>query len=315
VSAVDLVAACRAFVNVSERGSFTIGAAAARMAQSVASRRVAALERHLGERLLERSSRPATLTPFGRDMLPLARQLVLLADRLEHEATAARHRPLRLAVPATCPTGALARLIAEAQGHGILLDPRPAAPAERAELVRSQQVRAALLALPPAEAAWTVPLGLAVAGGSGHDPANDPANDLGNGPIYLDTLRPSRTDRERRPRRVWLQPEDDVPHIRDRLARLRDALGLRPAQLAVASGLAAAAADVLGRGDALVCSPVQAGDLRLRWRPVGELASGASGLARGYALAVADDADAESALIGERCAEGIARCLGAGAAP
>jgi DNA-binding transcriptional LysR family regulator len=302
---VDLVAACRAFVNVSERGSFTVGAAAARMAQSVASRRVSALERHLGERLLERSSRPATLTPFGRDMLPLARDLVTLADRLEHEAEAARHRPLRLAVPATCPTGALARLIAEAHGHGIRLDPRPGPPAERADLVRSQQVRAALLALPPAEAAWTVPLGLAVAG----DPAGGRHRTTpGGAPIYLDTLRPGRADREQRSRRVLLQGEDDVPHVRDRLARLRDAVGLRPAQLAVVADLAAAAGDVLSRGDALLCSPAQARDLRLDWRPVGELGAD---LARGYDLVTADDADADAARVRERCADDIARCLGA----
>ncbi len=279
-----------------------MGAAAARMAQSVASRRVSALERHLGERLLERSSRPATLTPFGRDMLPLARGLVDLADRLEDEAEAARHRPLRLAVPATCSTGVLARLIAEAYGQGIRLDPRPAAPAERADLVRSRQVRAALLALPPAEGAWTVPLGLAVAG--------DSRAEAGGGALYLDTLRPSRTDREQRPRRVLLQAEDDVPHVRDRLARLRDAVGLRPAQLVVVADLAAAVGEVLSRGDALVCSPAQARDLRLHWRPVGELAAG---LARGYALVAADETDADATRVREQCANAIARCLGAGA--
>ncbi|MFI7276926.1 LysR family transcriptional regulator [Streptomyces sp. NPDC049879] len=150
---MDLVAACRAFVSVSERGSFTVGAAAARMAQSVASRRVAALERHLGGRLLDRSPRAATLTPFGRGVLPSARRLVELADRLEREARAAGRRPLRLAVPAGSSTGALARLIAEAHGHGVTLDPRPASPAERARLVASGEVHAALLAVPSADAA------------------------------------------------------------------------------------------------------------------------------------------------------------------
>ncbi|TDC23260.1 LysR family transcriptional regulator [Streptomyces sp. 8K308] len=293
---MDLVGACRAFVNVSERGSFTVGAAAARMAQSVASRRIAALERHLGDRLLERSSRPAALTPFGRDVLPLAAQLVRVADRLEQEAEAARHAPLRLAVPATCGTGALAHFIAEAHGHGLRLDPRTAPPAERAELLRTRQVRAALLALPPTEATWTVPLGLAVAA------------DPGGRPIYLDTLRPGRTDRGQRPRRVWLQAEDDVPHIRDGLTRLRDAVGLRPAQLAVAHSLAAATAEVLSHGDALLCSPAEAGELRLHWRPIGELAAG---FGRGYALVVADEADADAARVREACGRGIARCLGA----
>lgn len=292
---MDLVAACRAFVSVSEHGSFTVGAAAARMAQSVVSRRVAALEQHLGDRLLDRSSRAVTLTPFGRDVLPTARQLVQLADRFEHEAEAARRRPLRLAVPDICSTGALARLIAEAHGQGVLLDPCPAGPAERSGLVTTRQVRAALLAVAPAEAAWTVPLGLAVA-------------DAQRGPIYLDTLRPGRADRDRRPRRVLLQPEDDVPHIRDRLARLRDAVGLRPAQLAVVSAVAAAAADVLSRGDALLCSAAQARELRLHWRPVGELGSG---FARGFSLAVADESDADAVRVRQACADGIARCLGA----
>ncbi len=294
--------ACRAFVNVSERGSFTVGAAAARMPQSVASRRIAALERHLGERLLERSSRPATLTAFGRDMLPLARQLVQLADRLEQEAEAARHRPLRLAVPEACSPAALARLIAQAHDHGMLLDPRPATPPERAALVTSRQVRAALLAVQPSEATWTVRLGLAVAGGTGA------GGEVDDRPLYLDTLRPGRADGDRRPRRVWLQPEDDVPHVRDRLARLRDAVGLRPAQLAVADTVTAATADVLSRGDVLLSPPAQARELGLRWRPLGELGTG---LARGYSLATADDTDPEAARFRQACAHGIARCLGA----
>ncbi|MEU1277486.1 LysR family transcriptional regulator [Streptomyces sp. NPDC005805] len=291
---MDLVAACRAFVGVSEHGSFTVGAAAVRTAQSVVSRRVAALERHLGERLLNRSSRAATLTPFGRDMLPLARQLVRLADRLEHEAEAVRHRPLRLAVPAA-PTGALARLIADAHAAEVLIDPRPAAPAERADLVRSGQVRAALLAAPRAEAEWTVPLGVAAAGDPG-------------GPVHLDTLRPGRADVGRRLRRLWLQPEDDVPHVRDPLARLGDAVGLLPAQLAVARSEAAAAADVLSRDDLLLCSPAEARELGLYWRPLGDLDRG---LARGFVLTAADATDPGAARVREVCGPGIARCLGA----
>ncbi|MGO4420144.1 LysR family transcriptional regulator, partial [Streptomyces sp. MCAF7] len=116
---MDLVGACRAFVSVSERGSFTVGAAAARMSQPVASRRIAALEERLGEQLFERTSRRAVLTPFGRDMLPAARQLVLAADVLEHEAEAAKRKPWRLAVPGICSTVDLARLVADARGHGV----------------------------------------------------------------------------------------------------------------------------------------------------------------------------------------------------
>ena len=121
---MDLLGACRAFVSVSEHGSFTVGADAARMSQSVASRRVAALEERFGERLFERTSRRAVLTPFGRAMLPAARQLVQTADVLLHEAEAAKRKPWRLAVPGTCSTAGLAHLVAEARGHGVTLDLR-----------------------------------------------------------------------------------------------------------------------------------------------------------------------------------------------
>ncbi|MGP3988415.1 LysR family transcriptional regulator [Streptomyces sp. 3N207] len=289
---MDLVGACRAFVHVSERGSFTVGAAAAHMSQSVASRRVAALEQHLGERLFERSSRRARLTPFGRELLPAARRLVLAAEELEHEAGTARHRPVRLAVPDTCPAPGLARLAATARRHGITLDLRTAAPAVRPHLVRSQQVRAALVAVPPDQARWHVPLGLAgVAQPQGRR-------------LYLETLRPRRTD-QGPPRRVWLQPEDDVPHIRDRVTRLRDAVGLRPAQLSVAAGLTQAAAEVFSSSDLLLCSPLQAQEFALHWRPLGEL-----GLERTFGLLAAEEGDAER--LSTRLGDALAHCLGAG---
>lgn len=288
---MDLVGACRAFVSVSERGSFTVGAAAARMSQPVASRRVAALEERFGEPLFERTSRRAQLTPFGRDMLPVARQLVQAADVLLHEAEAAKHKPWRLAVPGVCTTARLARLVAEARGHGVTLDLRVATPAQRAELLHTQQVRAALLAVPAADATWSVPLGLAG------------VQDTGVQRIYLDTLRLGRAT-PGPARRVWVQPEDDVPHIRDPLTRLRDAVGLRPAQLVTAADLTTAAADVLTSRDLLLCAPDQAAELSLHWRPIGELA-----LRRGFALTAAAEGDPQR--LRARLSDAIARCLGA----
>lgn len=288
---VDLVAASRAFVSVSEHGSFTVGAAAARMSQPVASRRVAALEEHVGEQLFERTSRRAVLTPFGRDLLPAARALVQAADVLLHEAEAARRKPWRLAVPGICTTAALARLVADARAHGIALDLRVAPPAQRGDLVHAQQVRAAVLAVPSDEAVWSIPLGLAG------------ARDPGVNRVYLETLRVGRAS-PGPARRVWIQPEDDVPHIRDPLARLRDAVGLRPAQLAAATDLTGAAAEVLCGDDLLLCSPAQAVELGLHWRPVGELP-----LTRGFALAVAGGGDPQ--LVGRRLGAALARCLGA----
>jgi DNA-binding transcriptional LysR family regulator len=270
--------------------TFTAGAAAAHIPQPVASRRVAALERHLGERLFDRSAYRVRLTPFGRDMLLSAKRLVHLADAMEHDAQRAKLRPLLLAVPDTCTTRALAEPDADARVHGIFLEFRPAAPGERAELVRTQDVRAAITAEPEDMAVWTVPLGLAAGG--------DPQASV----IYLDTLRAGRSGRA--PRRVWIQQEDDVPHLRDRVLRVRDAVGLPPAQVAVADSLTSAVAALYTSSDLLLCSAAQATELELYWRPIGEL-----DLARGFDIAAALGDDAER--IHTRLGSGIVRCLDA----
>jgi DNA-binding transcriptional LysR family regulator len=286
---VDLIGGCRAFVGVSEAGSFTAGAAAAHIPQPVASRRIAALERHLGERLFDRSTRRAVLTPFGRDMLPSAKRLVQLADAMAHDAELAKLRPLLLAVPDTCTTRALAELDAEARALAVHLEFRRAAPADRADLVRTQQVRAAVVAVPAEDGTWTVPLG--VAGGLAPKAAV----------LHLETLRVGRSGRA--PRRVWIQPEDDVPHLRDRLIRVRDSIGLQPAQVAVAGSLTSAVATVFGSADLLLCSAEQADELGLGWRRIGEV-----DLARGYDIAAGLGEDAEA--LRTRLGQGIERCLG-----
>ncbi|WP_410583632.1 LysR family transcriptional regulator [Amycolatopsis sp. lyj-108] len=287
---VDLIGSCRAFVSVSEAGTFTAGAAIARIPQPVASRRIAALERHFGERLFDRSTRRARLTPFGRDMLPSAKRLVALADAMEHDAQRAKLRPLRLAMPETCTVRELAELDAAARALGVFLEFRQAPPRERAELVRTQEVRAALTVVPAEEGGWKVPLGLASRG--------KPRA----GALHLETLRVGRSGRT--PRRVWIQPEDDVPHIRDRLFRIRDSVGLRPAQVSVADSLTAAAAAVFGSDDLLLCSPAQSAELGLAWRPLGELR-----LARGFEITAGLGEDAQR--LRARLWPDIARCLGA----
>ncbi len=287
-----MVEACKAFVAVSGHGSFTVGAAAARIPQSVASRRVAALEKHFGARLFTRTSRSVALTPFGRELLPSARRLVDLAEAMEHDAERAKLRPFRLAVPEVCAPRSLVGLVADARRHDLNLDPRPAGPGERAELARTLDVRAALVAVPPDEGAWRVPLGLAAHADPGATSA-----------IYVETLRAGRTERNARRRRIRIQPEDDVPHVRDRITRLRDAVGLQPAQVVVAASLVSAAADVLGSADLLLCSPGQADDLGLHWRPIGEL-----DLARGYDVAAGLREDAER--IRDLPPAAIGRCLG-----
>lgn len=287
-----MIAGCQAFVSVSEQGSFTLAAAALRLPQSVVSRRVAALEKHLGSALLERSSRRVALTPFGADLLPSAKRLLLLAEALHHDAERARRRPFGLAVPEICSTASLARLEVEARREGVFLDLTLAAGPERTELVRSLGVRAALLAVPPDQSTWSVPLGLGQAG--------EPTAKV----IHLESLRPGRAQATARGRVVWVQPEDDVPHVRDRLTRTRDSLALRPSQVSVAAALTTAVAEVLGSDDLLLCSRAQASELGLAWRPIGEIQ-----LNRGFDVAAPAATDAERL---RNCLWlPIARCLGA----
>ncbi|MCC9306196.1 LysR family transcriptional regulator [Kitasatospora sp. RB6PN24] len=286
---MDLVGACRVFVQVAERGSFTLGAAAAGVPQPVASRRIAALEKHLGNLLFDRSGRRAALTPFGRDLLASAKRLVELADALECDAEQARLRPLAFAVPDICPARQLAVLDCTARELGMVLAFRAADPATRVELLNAHDVRLALLAVPPHEATWAVPLGVATAAGAD------------TRPLRLETLRPRRPQRTFQ--RIWIQPEDDLPHIRDHLKQLGHRAALLPAQITVAASLTAALSETLRTGALLLCSAAQAHELGLHWR-----AFAGTPVARGYQLRAGTGDDARH--VSQRLREPIARCLG-----
>ncbi|SDU24259.1 LysR family transcriptional regulator [Jiangella alkaliphila] len=287
---MDLVAACAAFVAVSERGSFTQGAAAIGIPQPVASRRVAALEEHLGGVVFDRTTRRAALTDFGRAMLPAARRMLDAADDLRAGAARAGSAPVGLALPVDLPLAALVDLVADARDAGVALIIDHAEPDRRRELVRDRTVRAAVLPVPQPEARWTVPLGLATLRPS------DARR------VFLAEFRPGR-DAATPDRRIWLRPEDDVPHVGDALGRLAVAGGLRPSQLRVSS-LAGAVAEVIRTDDALLCTPREATAAGLTWRPLGD-----APLMRGYAVAAASvlDADRTTAALGPL----LARCLGA----
>jgi DNA-binding transcriptional LysR family regulator len=296
ITRVDLVKACRAFVCVGEHGSFTGGAAAAQVPQPVASRRIAALEQHFGQALFDRSARrAAVLTTFGRDMLEPARRLVQLAEALEYHAAEARLRPLTLAMPETCDVRDLARLDAAAREAGFVLDVRAAGPSQRTELLRAREIRAVVEAVPSAEARWVVPLGVASATSAMSATAR------ATSPLRLSSLRPSRA--EATFRRIWIQPEDDVPHVRDVLRHAGHRAALLPAQVSAAGSLVAAAGAVLRSHDYLLCSARQADDLGLVWRPIA-----GTPVSRGYEVTAlsGDDAARVREVLGAR----IGRALG-----
>ncbi|MFI8001772.1 LysR family transcriptional regulator [Streptomyces sp. NPDC086010] len=85
----------RAFLAIAEEGSVTRAAAALRITQPVVSRTLAALERHVGVRLVDRSTHHLALTPEGVAFRDKAAHAVGAFD----EALAPgrlHHRPLRL---------------------------------------------------------------------------------------------------------------------------------------------------------------------------------------------------------------------------
>lgn len=83
---MDQLGAIRSFVNVVQRGSFSAGAKAEHTSQATVSKRVAALEQHLGVQLLHRTSRNQSLTQAGADFYE--KSLAIIAELEEAEASA-----------------------------------------------------------------------------------------------------------------------------------------------------------------------------------------------------------------------------------
>ena len=103
------------FARVAEEGSFTGAAARLGLPKSTVSRRLAALEAELGERLLQRTTRKLSLTDFGHGVLEHARQVVVEVDGA---ASLAQHRQaepsgrLRVSMPNDFATAVLGPLMA-----------------------------------------------------------------------------------------------------------------------------------------------------------------------------------------------------------
>ena len=70
----------REFVEVVDQGGVSPAALRLRMPRSTLSRRLVALERELGVRLLQRTTRKMTLTPAGQALYERARRIVAMTD-------------------------------------------------------------------------------------------------------------------------------------------------------------------------------------------------------------------------------------------
>src|SRR5258708_8871980 len=79
------------FARIADTGSFSRAAQRLGLPKSTVSRRLAALESHLGERLLLRTTRKLTVTDFGHTVLEHARQV---AAEVEAADSLAQHRQI-----------------------------------------------------------------------------------------------------------------------------------------------------------------------------------------------------------------------------
>jgi DNA-binding transcriptional LysR family regulator len=80
----------RAFVTVAEQGGFSAAALNLGVSQSTVSHAIASLEEELGVVLLLRGRHGAILTPIGAEILPEARQVLMLLTAIQDKADANR---------------------------------------------------------------------------------------------------------------------------------------------------------------------------------------------------------------------------------
>jgi len=103
------------FARVAEAGSFSRAAERLRLPKSTVSRRIAALERQLGERLMQRTTRKLTLTEFGLAVLDHGRQVAAEVDGALALALHRQARPsgkLRVSMPGDFASVSLADMLA-----------------------------------------------------------------------------------------------------------------------------------------------------------------------------------------------------------
>ncbi len=103
------------FARVAETGSFSRAAERVQLPKSTVSRRIAALEKRLGERLLQRTTRKLVITDFGQGVLDHARVLSEEVDAALAFALSRQARPsgrLRVSMPGDFASIALEKPLA-----------------------------------------------------------------------------------------------------------------------------------------------------------------------------------------------------------
>ena len=104
------------FARVAESGSFSRAADRVQLPKSTVSRRIAALEKRLGERLLQRTTRKLVITEFGHGVLDHARAMSEEVDAALAFALSRQARPsgrLRVTMPGDFASTALEKPLAD----------------------------------------------------------------------------------------------------------------------------------------------------------------------------------------------------------
>lgn len=144
----------RYVVAVAETSNFTRAAERCMVVQSALSHQIARLERELGAKLFERTSRRVLLTPAGEAFLPAARQALDAAERARAEVAAAageiRGRLAIGAIPTVTAVDLPLVLRRFHQRHReVRISLRSGASEEFVERVRQGTLDVAFLGLPP----------------------------------------------------------------------------------------------------------------------------------------------------------------------
>lgn len=117
---MDRLDAMQTFVRVAELGSFSAVAHQLGVARSVVTRQVAALEAHLGTKLMVRSTRKLSLTSAGTAYLEKSRVILNLVEAAETdvaEASATARGSIRIGLPLSFGLKRLAPLLLEFAGR------------------------------------------------------------------------------------------------------------------------------------------------------------------------------------------------------
>jgi DNA-binding transcriptional LysR family regulator len=143
------------FVAIAQESSFTQAAKRLHLSQSALSISIRALERDLGTRLFERTSREVALSDAGRALLPEARRILNAVDvarRAVGDVGTGLRGVLRIGVLQALPLVDLAEILARYHKERPLVEIRPRAAsggsAALAEDVRKGDLDAAFVSLP-----------------------------------------------------------------------------------------------------------------------------------------------------------------------